>query len=244
MNPELTLLAGFLMGLVGSVHCAGMCGGISGALAMGLGQPIRKRTTALAGYLFLFNAGRIASYALAGALAGVAGHALLDLLPAGRSHAAGQIVAGVFLIALGLYIGGWWRGLARLEKFGLHLWRRLQPLIGILVPVTSPSRALAVGLLWGWLPCGLVYAALAWSMAAGDAARGALLMAAFGAGTLAAVAGIGFMAGRMEIRAVPAWLQRLSGVVLIGAGIVMGTGLLPHGTRHQPDTAHVHVGTE
>jgi len=109
------------------------------------------------------------------------------------------------------------------------LWQRLQPLTRRLLPVTNPAQALGAGLLWGWLPCGLVYAALAWSLAAGGAAHGALLMASFGLGTLAVVAGIGFLAGRMEIRTVPVRWRQLGGALLVVAGIVMSTGLAPHG---------------
>lgn len=100
-----------------------------------------------------------------------------------------------FVIALGLYLGDWWRGLAAFERLGSKLWRYLQPLGRRFLPVTRWRGAFAVGLLWGWLPCGLVYAALALALAAGGALAGALIMLAFGLGTLPALISLGF-AGR------------------------------------------------
>ena len=81
------------------------------------------------------------------------------------------IVAGLFMVALGLYLGGWWFGLSRLEEAGGRIWRRIEPLGRRFLPVTTPYRAFALGLVWGWLPCGLVYSVLIWAMAAADYRR-------------------------------------------------------------------------
>jgi sulfite exporter TauE/SafE len=167
----------FLTGLLGGVHCAGMCGGIVTALS---GQAARGRWWLQLGY----NAGRIVSYAVAGALAGAAGSIGLlldDMLPV---QLVLYVLANLMLIAIGLYLAGMSRVAASLERLGLLLWRRIQPLTRPLLPANTLPRALALGLLWGWLPCGLVYGILMTALLAGDPLNGAAIMAAFGLGTL------------------------------------------------------------
>jgi len=184
MPVDATLVSAFLVGLLGSVHCLGMCGGIVGALTLGLKDDIRRSPRALLPYLIFYNAGRIASYAAAGALLGLAGGQVLALVPASTARVIAAVLSGGFMIALGLYLTGAWPGLALLERAGGKLWRHLEPLGRRFLPVDHPVKAGLLGLVWGWLPCGMVYAALAWSLTVGDAARGALLMVAFGLGTL------------------------------------------------------------
>src|SRR5690606_24393006 len=136
-----------------------------------------------------YNVGRIASYALAGAAFGYIGSRLLTLTPDARLVA--RLVAGGFMVALGLYLTGWWRLLGALERAGGRLWRHLEPIGRRFLPVDHPGKAFLVGMVWGWLPCGMVYAALAWSLTAGSALEGAALMGAFGAGTLPALLAAG-----------------------------------------------------
>ncbi len=184
MPTELTLVSAFLVGLLGSTHCLGMCGGIVGALTLGLRDDIRRSAARLIPYLVAYNAGRIASYVVAGALAGLLSAQILHIAPPEQVRLATRIVTAGFMIALGLYLAGWWPGLAALERLGGKLWVRIEPVGRRFLPVNHPLKALALGLVWGWLPCGLVYSALAWSLASGDATRGATLMLAFGLGTL------------------------------------------------------------
>jgi len=119
-----TLASAFAIGLVGSTHCLGMCGGIASSMSLALpvGPGYRRRQVSLlAGY----NLGRITSYALIGLLAGLPGAALTDATPA-----AGMIlrtIAGIILILLGLAIGQWWHGVMRLENLGAPLWQRIAP---------------------------------------------------------------------------------------------------------------------
>jgi hypothetical protein len=167
----------FLTGLLGGVHCAGMCGGIVTALAGDAGS--RRTSLQLA-----YHVARMASYATAGALAGALGSLglLLDgMLPV---QLALYVLANAMLIALGLYLTGAWRVLAGLERIGLAAWRHVQPLTRRLLPADTLPRALGLGLLWGWLPCGLVYAVLATALLTGNALDGVAIMAAFGLGTL------------------------------------------------------------
>lgn len=172
--------AAFVTGLLGSVHCIGMCGGIIGALSVAPATaPVRRRWFPL-----LYHVGRIVSYAAAGAAAGIIGGTLLDATALARVTGIGAIIAGLFMIALGLYLASWWRGLVVLERLGGKLWRVIEPYGRRLLPARRPHQALLLGMLWGWLPCGMVYSVLAGAAVSGDAVNGAVIMAAFGAGTL------------------------------------------------------------
>jgi len=150
---DLGFSAAIVVGLLGSSHCVGMCGGIVAALNMGVGENVSKQPTSLFVYHLGYNAGRIISYMLVGLLAGTLGAGLARL---GVSPVAGKLLAAAFMIALGLYLANWWRGLVVLEKLGFRLWRHIQPLGQRLFPIQNPLQAMLLGLLWGWLPCGLV----------------------------------------------------------------------------------------
>lgn len=133
----------------------------------------------------MLGLGRITSYAITGALFGGLGASMVGstgLMPQWL-----QLFAGLMLLAMALYISRLWFGLLKLEKAGQALWRRLQPLSQRFLPLDSALKAYAYGLCWGYLPCGLVYSALSWSLGSGSATQGALWMALFGFGTLPAV---------------------------------------------------------
>lgn len=218
MSADSQYLAAFLVGLLGGVHCVGMCGGIVGALTLTLPADLRRRPMALAPYLAAYNLGRVASYGLAGALAGGVSQVALHFADLPRVQAVIGLAAGAMMVALGLYLGGWWQGVARLERAGAGLWRHLEPLGRGLFPVTSPGRALGLGVVWGWLPCGLVYSVLVWAVATGSARDGALLMVAFGLGTLPTLAALGAVASRLAAVVHRPWVRRLAG----GAVLVLG----------------------
>ncbi|WP_226646094.1 sulfite exporter TauE/SafE family protein [Microbulbifer variabilis] len=181
------LAAALAIGFLGSSHCIGMCGGISGAL----GMAVPGRQTAWV-QLGSYQLGRIASYTLMGGLAGALGAAVIPVLTPLR------FAAGIMLIVMALYVAGIWRGLVWLEKGGRYLWRYVQPLSAKLLPVRSAGQAVALGSLWGWLPCGLVYSALTFALAQGSAERSALAMLAFGLGTLPAMLATG--AAAVQVR--------------------------------------------
>lgn len=180
MTTELSLLSALLVGLAGSVHCVGMCGGVVGAFSLML-----PRQQAHWPYLLAYNTGRISSYTLAGALTGWLSS--LIRLQVEQSLFYLQLLSATFILLLALYIGQWWQALAYLERGGRLLWRFIQPLTRHFVPLRSPLTALPYGMLWGWLPCGLVYSTLSWSLASGSTGQGALLMLCFGLGTLPAM---------------------------------------------------------
>ena len=175
---ESLLIAAFLAGLLGGVHCAAMCGGIVGAACSTRGSAARWL------HAFGFNGGRIATYALAGAGAGALGEGVLWLRGDAVTHHIAITVAGVALLILALYVAGVAPLVRAVESAGAVLWRRIQPLSRRFLPADTPWRAFGLGLVWGWLPCGMVYAVLLTAAATGDALHGALVMAAFGAGTL------------------------------------------------------------
>jgi len=186
-------IALLVLGAASGVHCIGMCGGIVSAFSMRRTIPIATATPAWR-RLAAFNAGRISTYAAMGAAAGTLGARLDAFVDA---QAVLYVAVNVVLVLAALHLAGLTRGLARLESLGAPLWRRLQPLAGRITSGSGTARAYAAGLLWGWLPCALVYAALLAAAFAGSAARGALAMAAFGAGTLPFLLAAGFAAARL-----------------------------------------------
>lgn len=223
--PELSLFAAFLAGLLGGVHCVGMCGGIVAAMSLQPGGETRAGGRAV--LHFAYNGGRIASYALAGALAGLLGSAAFlseHLLPLQRGLYA---LAQVVLILLGLYLAGLNHAVLVLERLGGRLWRRLQPLFTRLLPIRGPGQALLAGGVWGWLPCGLVYSVLVSALAAGDAARGGLLMLAFGLGTLPNLLLMGWAGERLRRYTGNVWLRRGAGLLVAGIGAWGLAALLP-----------------
>jgi len=183
---DFSIIAVFFVGLLGGVHCLGMCGSIVGILTAQLPKDGARWPFHLA-----YNGGRLASYMVAGALAGAIGQAgllLRDVVPVQHLLFA---LSSLMLIALGLYLAGLWNMVRRIEQAGGMLWRHIQPLMRRLLPVTTPVRALLLGALWGWLPCGLVYSVLVTALASGNAQSGALVMLAFGLGTLPNLLAIG-----------------------------------------------------
>lgn len=214
MSVDATLLSAFLIGVFGGVHCFGMCGGIVGALSFSLPERVRHRPQAALPYLLAYNSARIISYSAAGALVGGIGAIAANLMAVHRAQLLLQLLAGAFLIALGLYLGNWWRGLARVEQAGSVIWRRLEPLGRRFLPVRTVPQAFGLGLIWGWLPCGLVYSVLIWAISAGSAQRGALLMLCFGLGTLPLLLAMGFSAAALS-----AWLRKPLVRSLAGAAV-------------------------
>jgi len=225
---NVSLFPVFLVGLAGSVHCAGMCGGIVGALSVAprpaFPVPVRtvavQRLAPVAAHVGAYNAGRIASYAAAGALAGglAGGAARLAGLPALQLGA--YVLANLMLVALGLYLMDAWRGLALLERGGQALWRRISPLLRQLGPGATPGRMFAAGALWGWLPCGMVYSMLVTAMLSGSALGGASVMLAFGLGTLPMLAAIGMAGVRLRTLFQLRQVRLACGLLILGFGLI------------------------
>lgn len=209
-----------MIGLLGSTHCIGMCGGIVGALTMGLPEETRQSPLKLLPYLLTYNAGRIFSYTLAGLIIGLLSSSVSAVFQVGR-FPVGGIVGGLFMVALGIYIGGWMQTMRPLEQLGSHFWRLIEPLGRRFIPVKSPGQALGLGFFWGWLPCGLVYSTLAWAATSGDAAKSAMLMLAFGAGTLPMLLAMGGFAEKLQRFTRHKWTRYVAGVLLIAFGAMI-----------------------
>ncbi|MBO9551682.1 sulfite exporter TauE/SafE family protein [Pseudomonas sp.] len=212
--PDLLPLLGsaLVLGLLGGGHCLGMCGGLMGALTLAIPPEQRGRRLRL---LMAYNLGRILSYACAGLLLGLAGWALASS-PAAMAL---RVVAALLLIAMGLYLAGWWSGLTRIEALGRGLWRHIQPAASRLMPVSSVPRALLLGALWGWLPCGLVYSTLLWAASQGNAGYSAALMLAFGLGTWPILLATGLAAERVNALLRRRSVRMAGGLLVILFGI-------------------------
>lgn len=213
--PELSLFAALLVGLLGGGHCAGMCGGIVGAVSMSM--PGSRPQWRL---LLAYNLGRIGSYGIAGVIAGAVGASsffLQHLLPVGKVLYA---LANIMLILLGLYLANVWHGVLVLERVGALLWKRLQPFSKRWLPVRSAWQAVMLGMIWGWLPCGLVYSVLIAALATASPVQGGLLMLMFGLGTLPTLMAMGMAAVRLKTWLQKPWLRRLSGLLVLLFGVV------------------------
>ncbi len=215
--PETNLFAVLLVGLLGGTHCVGMCGGIVSAFTLGSAGrwPL----------MLAYNFGRLLSYTLAGALAGAFGAASLGVSHGQTARLFLYLLANVMLIALGVYLLGQTRVLAITERLGHVLWRHLQPLSRRFLPAKTVFQAFPLGLLWGWLPCGLVYSALAMALSSGSAWNGGLTMLAFGLGTLPNLLLAGLLLARLNVFVKKIWVRALAGglVLLYGCYGLFGT---------------------
>jgi sulfite exporter TauE/SafE len=214
------LLSALAMGLLGSTHCVLMCGGVVAMTCSALPLSRRGRPLAQLPYVLAYNTGRIASYATAGAVAGTIGATLASFGAVERAQLALRLGAGAMMVAVGLYVAGLARALSWMERAGEPVWRRVAPIARRLVPVRSPLAALALGALWGWLPCGLVYTALAAAVTSGSGAGGAATMAAFGLGTLPTLVAMGSTAAVIARAARRPWVRAAAGALIVAFGVV------------------------
>ncbi len=213
------LLIAFLVGLLSALHCIGMCGGIAGALSFSLPERTRGDWQRFALFLLAYNGGRVVSYAAAGAAFGTLGGALMATGDHAWLNDGLRWLAAVVVVGIGLYIAGWFPRFSLIERIGEPVWRFLEPFGRRLLPVTSLTRALLYGAVWGWLPCGLVYTMLISTPAQGGPVGGALYMAAFGLGTLPVLLVTGLFAGRLYRFAGDRRIQTISGLTVVCLGL-------------------------
>jgi sulfite exporter TauE/SafE len=229
---DITLPTAFLAGLLGSSHCLAMCGGI--ATAIGASQPGR------CGRLLLHHLGRIASYAAAGACVGALGAAAGFAFAISHWNEVLRLATAVVVIVIGLDIAlsgsRRARWLRAPERWGAALWRRLGPLARIPRAAPPALRPLLLGLLWGWLPCGLVYSLLLAAAVAGGPARGAATMVMFGLGTVPAMAGLGFLGTRLPRPG--GALARVLGAAVVACGL--WTAIVPLAVLNGSHPVHHH----
>lgn len=229
------LLMAFTLGLLSAPHCIAMCGPVASTLLLAgraptQPQPLRWHSAAPALPLHgqsgaghaLFDAlalgsGKMLTYAGLGALAGT-GSAMLQTFGSGPATTL-RLLAAVLMIGIGLYIAGWWRGLARLEALGARLWRPALHLLRLL-PNAGPAGRILAGASWGLLPCGIVYSMLGLALTSGNALQGAALMASFGLGTLPFVLVTGGLMQSLGQRLAAPGIRALAGLAMIAMGVV------------------------
>jgi sulfite exporter TauE/SafE len=208
------LFAALVIGLVSSAHCLGMCGGIAALLSSTTAE---RRQLPLV--VSLYNLGRLTSYTLMGALLGTLVYSLNDLAQLNSLLTALRVFSGILLIMLGLYIARAWFGIQKIESLGRYLWRFIAPVANRLIPLKNPFYALPLGFLWGWLPCGLVYSMLTWSMASGNGWQGGLIMLAFGIGTLPSMVMTAMSSGMLKRLAIPFYIRAFAGIMITLYGV-------------------------
>lgn len=226
------LLTAFMLGLMGSGHCAGMCGGIVVSLnsvASNGGArplPVAQRF----GVQLVFNVGRLLSYMMIGGLAATSIGAAALLSPLGPAM---RVAAALMTIVIGLAIADWWRGIAVLERLGQSLWRFIQPLSQRMMAGDSLWHVLGLGLVWGWLPCGLVYTALSYAITSADIIAGGLIMLAFGVGTLPSMLALGSVSQTVLQQFRTPLARRLMGLSIILLGLFMLANALGAKPKHE-----------
>lgn len=218
MQDWFPYITAFTVGLVGGVHCLGMCGGIIGALSYRLPGTRTPQLQLL--YQLAYNLGRITSYIMAGGLVGGLGLLLVSWLPLHTAQKLLLALAGIFMLLLGCYLTGWWMGLNRVEALGQIVWKRIEPIGKRLLPPATPIHAFALGLVWGWLPCGLVYSMLIQAVSSGSMAAGAGIMAAFALGTLPNLLLLGVLAGAAARLIRSRWAKRIAGLTVLTFGCI------------------------
>ncbi len=214
MNGDITLLTLFLLGFFGGGHCVGMCGGLSSAFALQLPPGLNR-----ASLIVLLNLGRISSYVFIGLLVGAIGQIGISLDQTRWLQNGLYLSANLLLLFLGLYLAGISSLATRIESIGRPVWKRLNPLLNRLLPIQSVPACFGVGMLWGWLPCGLVYSASLYALGSGNALEGGLYMLAFALGTLPNLLAMGLFAAQLKN-----FLQRKT--VRLAAGLLVAAWAL------------------
>lgn len=213
MLTQMNALGAFLVGFLGGVHCLGMCGGIVAAVST---QPAQlSKPSSQLPVLFGYNLGRISSYVIAGALMGGLGQGVFTLVDLKETRDIFGAIAAIFMIILGFYLSGVWNGLQKIEQGGGYLWRKIEPLGRRFIPTKTFGQAFPLGMVWGWIPCGMVYTVLTWAVFVGSWQQGAMLMLAFGLGTLPNLLAMGMAANKLSRLRQNPWIRR-------GAGLLVG----------------------
>jgi len=232
METPVTLISAFLLGLFSTVHCVGMCGGIIAALSLSLPIHVREYRSLLLVYVTTYNVGRIVSYTLAGFIAGAIGAEVVASSGLGHGHTIVRMVGLAMMVAMGCYLTGWFPQLGLVEKIGLPIWKKLEPTGRKLLPVNSLAKALLYGMIWGWLPCALVYFVVLWALTSGGAIQGALTMLAFGLGTLPTLMASGFMASWLTGFARSDKTRRVVGLLIVAMAVASLFLPMDHSAQH------------
>ncbi len=225
----ITLLAALIAGLAASAHCFAMCGGIASALGLhakhtppphggGWGWRLLPRAYGIA---TLYQFGRLSGYTIAGAVCGFVGSQASALFDFMRLGTILRIASGVLIVLLGLRLLSRWNALQWIERLGARFWIRLRPLVQHASSRSGVTKPLAMGLLWSLLPCGLVYSMLMFAAMSADALRGALIMLAFGLGTLPSMLSMSLLAARIQSYMSRPSARYVSGTLMMCFGVWM-----------------------
>lgn len=216
MTPltQLSMAGGLLAGFASSLHCAGMCGGIASGLMLTLSPDDSTRSRARV--ILLAQLGRVSAYIFAGAFVGLIGSSVYFSFDRASAHLLLRWAAAVTLVYIGLSVAGWAPSLAGMDRVGGRVLSWLRAPLGGAFSAASPVLA---GFVWGFLPCGMVYAALFYAMMSGSAGGGAAIMAGFGLGTVPAVVGAAFGAQFLMRMGQRPGLRRGVGIVIIALGV-------------------------
>ena len=237
MNPA-EIAGAFAMGLVGSTHCVAMCGGIVGVQNASMPVQLRTKPIKQLPLSLAYNAGRISTYTLLGFVAGGASMFIDGIVPLHIARVLLQVVAALCVIGVGLHLLGVFPAFQIVERAGAPLWARLRPFAMRWFSGRTIPHALAFGALWGFLPCGLVYSAVAVALSRESALSGALTMLAFGLGTLPALLAMSSVAGSFALALKKPMFRLVAGAFLCGIGIV-SLAVVPTIASSAP-TEHLH----
>jgi len=220
MSVEVIYISALLIGMLGGTHCVGMCGGIVTALTIGLSNQKRNDGRRFFIFQLSYNIGRILTYTITGALVASIGAVSEHYGFGMQVRKILTLTAASVMIFLGLYLTGWWKtAILKIENIGSVLWRMIEPLAKKFIPIRSISHALIAGILWGWLPCGLVYSALFLAMSANSILQGALIMWSFGVGTLPVLLGLGYVSTNFIAHLQKQWVRTTAGTIIFCFGI-------------------------
>ncbi|NVK21237.1 MAG: sulfite exporter TauE/SafE family protein [Kangiellaceae bacterium] len=222
------LISAFIMGFLGSSHCMGMCGGIT--VALGASTDTNKHLSLSLTYQIF----RVLSYGLLGIVVGFIGSAIEKW----SNFPWLVVIGGILLIMMGFYLLGWWSLLSLFEKGGQYIWKKVSPIQKKFLPLSQYHQAMVVGLLWGLLPCGLVYSALAMASTSSSPVNGFLTMLAFGLGTLPALLAAGVFSHKLLGFFKKNWVRTTLGMIFIVWGCWQLYGVLlskqnPHAHHQQ-----------
>lgn len=213
---EYDFWAALMVGLLSAGHCLGMCGGVVGAFTANL--PLHHKLSPIhkIQYIIAYNIGRITSYCVAGSLIGYS--VSFFAFKSSSALYVLQLVAGLMLVAIGFYLANWFDVVRKIEVIGKGIWPKISPLAKRFVPFKTPLSALPFGMIWGWLPCGLVYSTLTWSAASGSATSGALIMLGFGLGTLPAMLSMGYFSNQLTLLLSNTFIRLTCSLIIITYG--------------------------
>lgn len=214
MNYDITFFTLFLLGFFGGTHCVGMCGGLSSAFALQLPPHLNRL-----GLIVLLNLGRLSSYVLIGLIVGLVGQIGISLDDTRWLQNGLYVAANVLLLLLGLYLAGLSTAATQIERIGRPIWKRLNPILNRLLPIKSVPACFGVGMLWGWLPCGLVYSASLYALGSGNAVQGGLYMLAFALGTLPNLLAMGIFAAQLKTLLQRRAIRLCAGLLVAGWAI-------------------------